>query len=410
VEYLVVALMAAAVAAVAYGGGRAAAGRLLPLLLGAYAVRLFVHVFVYRAGLIAYGGDNHTYESAAEVITAYWRLEGFKFVTRDDIPGRGIVAVPCNLYAAVQYLCGGRATLGCTAVVAMIACALCMVIYRFAKLCGADERAAYRLCALTAFGPSFVLHTSDLFKDGINAFLTVTALWVAVSNARRFDVRKLAALVPLLWAQWYVRPYMVFMCALPVLLGLVGLRRALSPRGALVVLGLLVAGLVATEGGSDTAALDAAQQQLDRGLSPEVLADNAIGGSGVTFDDGGSPWGALGPKLLYTLLAPFPWMGGSVGLQLGKLETLLWYYLLYSALRGVRWFWRHDRETLLLLGLFVVPATVIYAMTMTNVGLIFRQRMPIVMVTSVLSAVVWTKLPRRAARPAALPATAARRA
>jgi hypothetical protein len=138
-------------------------------------------------------------------------------------------------------------------------------------------------------------------------------------------------------------------------------------------------------------ALEIAEQQFERGSSAEVREENALGGSGVTFDDGGRAWGALGPKLVYTVFAPFPWAGGSVAFQLGKIETMLWYYLLYCALRGLPWFWKNDRETLLLVGLFVIPSTLAYATSMSNIGLMFRQRMPITIMVSMLSAVVWTR-------------------
>ncbi len=378
------------------------ARRALPVLMAAFALRLVVHVLVLRSNGLGYGGDNLSYEARALGIVELWRHTGVHFVTSDELGSVYGVAVPCHVFALVMYLCGGPAPLACTAVVALIACAVCVVLYRFARVVGADERAAFRLLVITAFLPGFLLHTSDTFKDGFNAFLVVACLGLGASNMQRFDPRKVIALVPLLWALWNVRPYMVFMCALPLLVGVARIRRALSGRGLVVFAVLLIPVLVLLQGvdrGGDLGAdqsgpFGAVQEQLDRGQSEHTRLANAEGGSGVVFDDEGSAWNALGPKLVYTLLSPFPWMSGSLALQLGKIDTLLWYWLLCCAVLGARRLWRHDRRMLLIILLFVIPGSVAYATTMSNIGLIFRQRMPIVMIASLLAAVAWTRTPR----------------
>jgi hypothetical protein len=135
------------------------------------------------------------------------------------------------------------------------------------------------------------------------------------------------------------------------------------------------------------------QEMLEFGQSQGRSA-NAIGGSSVVFDDGGQAWGSLWIKLTYMLLSPFPWMSGSLALQLGKIETMLWYYLLYVAIRGARRLWHSDRTMLMIIISFVVPSIIIYSTTVANIGLIFRQRIPIMMIVSLLSAVAWSKAPR----------------
>ncbi len=369
------------------------ARRALRVLLLAFVARLVIHVLVMRS-LLPYGGDNYTYEHRALEIVAYWKREGFQFVTSDQIPSLYSVAVPCNIFALIMYVCGGPALLACTSVIALMACALCIVMYRFARVIGADERSSFRLLVLMAFMPAFLLHTSDTFKDGFNVFLVVSCLALATSNVQRFDIRKVLLLAPLLWALWNVRPYMVFMCGLPLILGFVGARRAL-PFCTLALLAGVLASLAFFPGAAPNAAVETMQEQLELGQSEAVRLANAETGSGVVFDDGGNPWSAFAPKLVYTVLSPFPWMGGSVVLQLAKIETLVWYYLLFCAARGTRRLWVQDRRVLMLLLLFIVPCTIVYATTMSNIGLIFRQRMPIVMIVSLLSAVAWTRTPQR---------------
>ncbi|WP_030923465.1 hypothetical protein [Streptosporangium amethystogenes] len=403
-EYLIVAAAAVVLVFLVRANlGAAVARRVLPVLLAAFVVRLVVHVLVMRSGVIDYGGDNLGYEGRAVGIVEYWRQEGFQFVTADEIDTLTSVAVPCQVFAIVIYLCGGLAPLACTAIVALLACALCIVIYRLARFVGADERSAFLVLVVTAFMPAFLLHTSDTYKDGFNAFLVVTSIGLGVSLSRRFDLHRLLMLVPLLWALWYVRPYMVFMCAVPLILGLVGLKSVFSPQRMLVFAMLLVSAVFVFGGVYGEAQIEAAQEQLENGQSAAVRRANGDGRSGVVFEDGGDPWNALGSKVLYTLLSPFPWTEGGLILHLGKIDVLIWYFLLYSAARGCRRLWRRDRTTLLILMSFIIPGTIVYASTMANIGLIFRQRIPIVLVTSVLAAVAWSRSSRGEEQPAASP-------
>ncbi|MEU8245991.1 hypothetical protein [Nonomuraea sp. NPDC048916] len=393
-EYLIVA--AAAVALIWLVNTTldpAAARRVLPILLAAFATRLVIHVLVLRAGVIDYGGDNLGYEARAMEIVSYWKLNGFQFVTADELSFLSSVAVPCNIFALVIYLCGGPAPLACTAVVALVACAMCVVVYKFARLIGADARAAFWVLVVSAFMPAFVLHTSDTYKDGFNAFLVVACVGIGASIARRFRMSRLLQAGPLLWCLWHVRPYMVFIAAIPLIFGVVASKSKFSLRKLLAVSGLLTAAVLFVGGIYDDTPLEQLQRQLDRGQSETVLRSNANGGSGVIFEDGGDPWSNLGVKLIYTVLSPFPWTEGSITLQLAKIDVLIWYVLLYAAARGAGRLWRQDRRALLILLLFIVPGTIAYATTMANIGLIFRQRIPIVVVTSLLAAVAWSRLP-----------------
>ncbi|MEV7006432.1 hypothetical protein [Streptosporangium sp. NPDC051022] len=398
-EYLVVVVAAMVLVLVVHASLETrVARRVLVVLLAAFAVRLVVHVLVLRGAMIGYGGDNLGYEARAIEVVGYWRHAGIQYVTSEQLGTVYGASLPCNVFALVIYLCGGPAPLACTAVIALLACALCVVMYRFARLVGADEDAAVRLLHITAFMPGFLLHTSDTFKDGFNALLVVGCLGLAASSARRFSVGKLLVLGVMLWALWYVRPYMVFMCAVPMIIGIVNPRRVFSVRGLLILAALLASVSTFAGGGEETAA-GSIQEQLEQGQSGMVIRSNNDGGSGVVFDDGGNPWNALGSKLLYTLLSPFPWTGGSMALQLGKVDVLVWYYLLWSAVRGTRRLWATDRVMLGALVLFIVPSAVAYATTMANIGLIFRQRMPIVMITSLLAAVAWNRIPQESREP-----------
>jgi hypothetical protein len=240
-----------------------------------------------------------------------------------------------------------------------------------------------------------------MYKDALNAFLVVSSIFLARRLAQRFTVGPAILLPLLLTALWFVRPYMVAMCLIPIGVALLGGGR-ISFRTIVVLLGLIVAGLVMVQIRASNDAVASTQSALEaqftHGVDQNARNYNAEGGSGVTFDDGGNPFGALIPKLLYTIFSPFPWMGGSIGLQLGKLDTFGWYAAIYFGWRAARRIWNEDRATATTLLLFLAPGFFIYSLSMANVGLIVRQRLPLVFIVVVLAA---TEIGRRRPKPVA---------
>jgi hypothetical protein len=336
------------------------------------------------------GSDALSYQIVAAGIVRAWDAGGVRWLTADELGNAYKVALPCHVYAAVMRIVDNTEALAPTAVAAFVACLTCLVTYRFALMLGATERAAQWLLATMLFGPAFLYYTSDCYKDGINAFLTVSAVALATANARRFSVLRLMSLGACLFALWFVRPYMVALCSIPLAVGVLGVGRVSLKRLPLI---LLVAALFGVAGASvlaDTEQLsNTISTQFEVGTAAGSREYNALGGSGVVFDDGGKAWGALHWKLLYTLLAPFPWSGGSIGMQIGKLETVLFYAILLGAWRSTRALARTSPSTLVPLLSFAVPTTIAYALTMSNVGLIVRQRLPVVMVLAVLASLSW---------------------
>jgi hypothetical protein len=197
------------------------------------------------------------------------------------------------------------------------------------------------------------------------------------------------------WGLWHVRYYMVFMCLPPILMGLFGVGSGRVPKILWCALFILFGALgwVAFRGGFQEAA-NIGAEALELGTSKIARDYNARSGSGVQFDsDSGLSTAVL--KLVYTLFAPFPWQEGSIGLQLGKVEALLCYYFYFHGSLGIRKSAATNRNSVLVLLLFIVPATIAYSASMSNVGLMVRQRMPIVMVFGLLASLSPTMARRR---------------
>lgn len=388
-------------------------GPLGKLMLAGFLARLVIHpisrgVVLFSRGV--WGGDNGKYEWAAWLITKVWDATYVHYVTPEEVPALNHATLQCNIFALVIYLNGGERTpLGCTMVVAFIAVLACYHVYTLAVEHGATVRDALIVSGILMFLPGYLYHTIDTYKDGFVIFLSVGAFACAVRVAKRFSVPLMLMSIAYMFALYFVRFYLVIIGALPILVAAIGFgtkniaRQVIGTIASLLFLGLL---LVATPLLQTIAAT--AEQTFE--AAEDMRIGNARGGSGVEFDDGGNPFASLGPKLLYTIFSPFPWEMGrtgspSIGLQLGKFDALIWYYIVYRAWFGAKRLWARQRQFVLMLLCFAGPTLLAYALTMSNIGLILRQRLPVVMVVGVMAAVGWRKNPEEseAAEPAVLP-------
>ena len=364
-------------------------------LLG-YVVRM---AFQYVSQNIAFfstqvaRSDSLFYELGAQQVAMIWERTGVHYVTQGELAWIGAASLPCNLFALIIYVNNGIATEGCTAICALCASLTVLNIYFLARELGVPERRAIIISSLIMFSPAFVFHTADTYKDGLVIFFTIGSLASSIRLSRRFSILHAVVGVVCLWALWYVRFYLVFITVAPLFVGLAGLNSKSLLRPVLFA---LIAGTVAfyvlsySEAFND--AYTTATNAFDVGTSARVRGTNArIAGSGVTFDDEGDIYGALHVKLLYTLFSPFPWQAGSFGLQLGKFDAILGMYFFWRSLVALKRKWANERGTLLTLLSFIIPLSITYALNVANIGLVFRQRMPIVFMIILLGSLSWSE-------------------
>jgi hypothetical protein len=295
------------------------------LLMGGFGVRLVLQYFVRDIPFFSHGagGDSIGYEQLALILSAIWDRSGIHFVTAKELPMLGPTSLPPNLFALLVYANGGEATrLGCTAIVALAAALTALNIHALSVELGAEKRNALLFSILIYFQPAFLFYTCDTYKDGLVLCLAIGGLGSALRLAKRFSVIHALIGIACLWALWYVRFYLIFVTIAPLLVGTIGLGRKSMTRPILAALTLAaIAFALAAFTDVLQMASDRASQAFEAGTSDAVIKSNAQGGSGVEFDDGGKPYGALLSKMAYTLFAPFPWAGGSIGFQIGKLDV-----------------------------------------------------------------------------------------
>ena len=383
----------------------------LAMLLG-FVLRIAAHGGLRTLPLFSHGGvgggDAAAYETGAWIVARLWEYQGFGWFEANEIgiPAVSNALLAVHVFAAITFLNGGETTtFGCTALNAFIAVLTCLQLVKLGTMIKGSERDSRLVALAMYFSPAYVFHTADMFKDGLSAFLVVTAVLLSFRLAERFSPLDAVLGVICLVLVWYVRYYLVFLVSAPLAMSLVGVRSGSTSRVVLAGTFMLAGGLllIATQFADD--AVEVGMETFDRATSDQVLAHNARGGSGVQFQ--GSPWVTFPQKLAYTLLSPFPWdfRSSSIGFQIGKIDALIWAFFMFRGMRGVRRMWNDDRGTLLMFLVVLVPLTVAYATTMANIGLILRQRFPIVLLGSVLAVRgVPTRRDERVDTPGAMPA------
>jgi hypothetical protein len=354
------------------------------LVVGGYVARLALSVFLRDVPLFSHGvgGDYGAYELEARMIARLWTYEHFHYVTGDELPMLGRTTLPPNLFAVVTYLNGGDSQLGSTSIVACLACMTCLNIFSLALESGASHTASTRVLATLLFLPSFLFYTSDVYKDGIVQFCVVGIAGSALRLSREFSFKHFAFAIACLAALSGTRFYLVYATAIPLVLGVLGFRS----RSALRIVASITAvclGALAFVGLTDASdiILEDANTAYESGTSREVYADAIQQGSGVDVEGSG-----FGEGLLYTLFAPFLWQSGSLGFQLGKIDSLIWYVTVFFAAKGALRLAKSRKSELVILLSFVVPTTLAYAAVFNNVGLTVRERLGVVMVCALIAA------------------------
>jgi hypothetical protein len=370
--------------------------RILLLLCGAYMARIGIQFLLEGFVFFSHGtstglrGDSATYESQGALLAKVWDRIGIQWMGDSPLLHTGRTVLPAHIFGVIIFLNGGKSLIGCVSVVAMLACFTGYILYRLSLALGAKETSSFRILALMMFSPGFLLYTSDTSKDGLVAFFAIGAIASAIRLAMKFQVFYVMFGAFCLLCLWHTRYYLLFLIFPPLVVGLQGIKsRSIMRPLAMSFVFIFVIMIVALATDFFNSTLNEANRTFEVASAGDVLESNATGGSGVRFDDGGNPFGAFHLKLLYTLFSPFPWMSGSVGLQIGKLDTLVWYYMAYRMVVALRTQWKEQGIVFLMVLLFVIPTLIAYATTVSNVGLIYRQRIPLVFLGYFIASLGW---------------------
>jgi 4-amino-4-deoxy-L-arabinose transferase-like glycosyltransferase len=253
-----------------------------------------------------------------------------------------------------------------------------LLVYNLARLFF-HQLVAKRAALLVAFFPSMVLWSSIALKDPLMTFLIVLALSSCISLKRRFTAPALVGTVLSIAATLPIRFYMLYFLGFAVLSSIVIERGARSVAGIykLTALAGLLIVLIAISGVGARAQEGVEYLSLERvSTFRKGMADTAHSGfaNDVDISTARGVIAFLPIGVANLLLSPFPWQFTSARALLAAPETILWWLLIPSLWRGLRFAVRHRFAETSPILVFSLVLTLGYSLMQGNVGAAFRQR------------------------------------
>ncbi len=348
--------------------------QLRKLVLIGLALRLtLATAFVLFPSLRLFHEDATGYEVTAATVARGWEgvgppvlLPPFQW---DHYPG---FLVFCS---ALIYLFG-HCQLILSAFSALFGSLAIIFIYRIGA-CLFQPLVAYRAAQLTAFFPSMVLWSAMAIKDPLMIFLLSVGIHAILLLRERPRLIDGTVLVLTIAAIWTIRFYVVYFLLAALISALLfsGKQRQGFGRRLLVV-GWIVGALIASgllrhvSSTYDEISLQSVSD-FRHGMAITAHsgfahdADLSTTGRAVTF----LPYG-----LAMLLLGPLPWDMRSLRAVLTLPEMLLWWSLLPTLYRGLRFALTKESRQVLPLVVFTATLAVGYSFSLGNVGAAFRQR------------------------------------
>jgi hypothetical protein len=240
-------------------------------------------------------------------------------------------------------------------------------------------RVARRALLMICFMPSIVLWNSVALKDTMATTLILIALSSCIALKERFSLGALAMTGFSVVAMHPLRFYLVYFLVVAIAGSMFferGLRFASSGIAKQVAIGLTIVGLMAMAGWSGQAAEGTEVLTLERvsGFRQGMADANSGFAADVDISTPGRALAFLPLGTATLLLAPFPWQMTSLRSALAAPETIYWWFLIPSLIRGLRFAWRRRFRECSPILLFTLLLTVAYSLVHGNVGSGFRQR------------------------------------
>ena len=337
------------------------------LLLRA-ALALFIHFFVANDDVFA--PDQKGYHVVGKFLADLWGQE-VHIVTSTVLPDgpKGYFYIVAVLYYLIGPYSLVPKLLNC-----LIGALTIPVAYDLALRMGTSVAAAVRAAKLVTWFPSLILWSSLNIRDAWIIFLITLMCRQAVILQSRFSLTALAGLVGGLLALVQFRAYLLFAIGAPILLSFLA-QRTRNLFRSLVVGSIVAAAVIYAD---QAAGAGRRVRFVDFEELQEIRYWNTVGASSkfeqVDISTPGKALLFLPRGLALFLLAPFPWMLGSVRQALAVPETLFFYWLIPWMIRGIRRLSRDHLATSLSAILITAGLTLGYALGEGNAGTAYRHR------------------------------------
>jgi len=243
------------------------------------------------------------------------------------------------------------------------------------------QRRAARVCAiLTAYFPSLVLWSSQGLKDGPIVFLLAMSMLATLKLGAKFSFKYLTCLALSLCFLLTLRFYVFYIVALAVTVAFILGRRRLTAQSfarqliVLVIIGMVLAyfGVTRYAGQQYEAYGSLRQLQLMR-MDASQSAQSGFN-EDVDVSSASGALSAIPIGLTYLMLAPFPWMMGSLRQIITLPEMVVWWCSIPMLVLGWWFSVKHRLREVTPILIFTTLLTLTYSILQGNVGTAYRQR------------------------------------
>jgi len=313
--------------------------------------------------------DQTTYRLLGEALARYW--------SGDNVvpPMRLLAGGPTGyFYIVAAFYSVGAGPLAVQLLNCIMGALTILIIFDLALRMTGNAAIALRSAMFVAYFPSLILWSALNIRDAWIIMLIALICRQALVLQEKVSLTGLGILAVAIWALIQFRNYVLLAVTVPMVVSF--LVRGRSNVGRRVFLGMLGAILVIY---ADQAAGTGRRVRLLDLEEIQNIRTWNTSGAASQFEkaDISTPQKALLflPKgLAYFLLAPFPWMLGSIRQMLALPEMLLFYSLIPSMVIGLRHLLRHHLSNALMVILVTAALTFGYALGEGNAGTAYRHR------------------------------------
>jgi hypothetical protein len=357
------------------------------------ATALVAHFF---AGEQMFAPDQLTYNAVGRFLADRWSLD------LPIAPGALPQGPKGYFYiVAAQYYLFGAYSLIPKLLNCLVGAFGVLLVYDVALRMGAGVPAALRAATFTVWFPSLVLWSALNIRDVWIIVLILLICRQALILHTKPGPISLLVLAGSILALVQFRAYLLFAVAGPAVVSFLAQRSRKLGRnlvlGSIAAIALIYADQVAGTNRKGGRFLDFEEINTIRYWNT-VGAESQLGEADISTPEKALVF--LPKGLAFFLLAPFPWMLGSIRQILALPETLVYYWLLPHMFRGVRYLVRHHIRTSLMALLITAGLTLGYALGEGNVGTAYRHRAQLLSFFLIFGAV---GLEARKRQPAAAP-------
>lgn len=237
---------------------------------------------------------------------------------------------------------------------------------------------------IVAVLPSIVLWSSMPLKDVYTQFIITSVMHLTLRVKERFRLYNVAIVIGLIILIGFIRPYLMIIVIVAIVTTFVPMNPKTFLRNTLIIaifaisFTMLFSSYTAKSSSMYGTTSEATSETTFEKLQQTRQGFYTGGSKILGHVDVANPVNALmySPLLLAVFfLAPFPWqISGSIIHNLATIESLIWYYLLYYALKAIIRSLKEANFEIMPVLVMIGMLSIAYALAISNVGAAYRFR------------------------------------